>query len=181
MNHCPEPKKIEIAGLDKIPLFKYLKEPALFKGELYERYPQGGEYGWFAFVASLKTFVYWDIVGKDWAVLNLGSENVTQVRYMQIEQELYIMSPKESQKINCMVYDGYNRDFTNQYSQLDVERESGDYYSDQIWNETQGINKGFEFTLTFADLNFRQESTTVRFKVTARRGNSSIVSHIKIG
>ena len=181
MNRCPENKKLEIAGLDKIPLLKYLKEPALFKEELYERYPQGGEYGWFAFVASLKTFVYWDIVGKDWALLNLGSENVTQVRFMQVEQELYIMSPKEKQTIRCIVYDGYNRDVTNQYSQLDVERESNDYYSDQIWNETHGINKGFEFTIHFEDLNFRQGSTAVRFKITARRGNDSIVSHINIG
>jgi len=179
---CPEPKKIEIPGLDRIPLLKYLKEPAMFKGELYDRYPQGGEFGWFAFVYSLKSFMYWDIVGKDWALLNLGSENVTQVRYMQVEQELYIMGPGESQGIKCVIYDGYNRNVTSQYNQFDVERDSSDYYTDHLWNEQHGKGKGVEFRIPFTDLNWRKESAGTKFTIIAKsNSNNSIRSNIQIG
>lgn len=181
MKSCPESQIVKIPGLDKIPLLKYLKEPALSKKELYDRYPQGGEYGWFAFVYSLKSFVYWDIASQDWGLLNLGSENVTQIRYMQVEQELYIMSPGETQNIRCLILDGYNRDVTHEYSQLDAERDSGDYYSDQIWNQTHGMNKGFKFSINFSDLNFRQERAGTKFALIARRSNHSIITNIQIG
>lgn len=181
MNHCNKPNIVEIPGLNKIPLLKYLKEPVLYKEELYDKYPNGGEYGWFVFVHSLKTFVFWDIESKDWGLLNLGSENVTQIRYMQVEQELYAMQPREEQTIRAIVYDGYNRDRTSEYSQLDVERNSNDYYSDQMWNQTEGKNMGFQFTLSFSDLNFREGSTATRFTLIATRGTNSIISNIQIG
>jgi hypothetical protein len=171
---------IEIPGLDRIPILKYLKEPAIYKEELYARYPSGGEYGWFAFVYSLKSFVYWDPDTQEWALLNLGSENVNLIRYMQIDQELYAMGPADIQTIKCTIYDGYNRAITSQYGQLDVKRDSGDYYSDQLWDQVHGMNKGFEFTITFDDLNFREGSTGTMFTLIATRDASSIMSYIKI-
>ena len=90
---CESPQTIEIPGLDRIPILRYLKEPSIYKEELYDRYPGGGEYGWFAFVYSLKSFVYWEPATEEWALLNLGSENVNLIRYMQVEQELYAMGP----------------------------------------------------------------------------------------
>lgn len=180
MNPCRSPHIVEIPGLDKIPLLKYLKEPVSYKEELYDKYPHGGEEGWFMFVHSLKTFVFWDIESKDWGLLNLGSENVTQIRYMMVEQEMYMMSPRDTQTIRAVVYDGYNREKTNEYSTLDVERNSNDYYSDQMWNQTHGKNKGFEFTLAFNDLNFREGATATRFTLIAQRGNNSLISNIEI-
>ncbi len=175
------PTVVEIPGLDRIPVLQYLKEPAIFKEDLYIRYPDGGEYGWFAFVYSLKSFMYWDIVTNEWGLLNLGTENVNMVRFMDIQQELYAMAPSDTQKIKSTIYDGYNRDVTYQYGQLDVQRDSGDYYSDQLWDQLYGLNKGFEFTLSFSDLNFREGFTGTKFTLIATRDASSIISYIKIG
>jgi len=172
---------IEIPGLDRIPILKYLKEPAIYKEELYARYPSGGEYGWFAFVYSLKSFMYWDIAANEWALLNLGSENVNMIRFMDVQQELYIRGPSDVQTITVKIYDGYNRDVTHEYGQLNVERDSGDYYSDQVWNQTCGMNKGFEFNISFSDLNFREGSLLTKFTLTATRDASSIRSYITIG
>ncbi len=67
------------------------------------------------------------------------------------------------------------------YGQLDVQRDSGDYYSDQLWDQLYGLNKGFEFTLSFSDLNFREGFTGTKFTLIATRDASSIISYIKIG
>jgi hypothetical protein len=170
----------KIPGLEKLPLLKYLKEPAQFIEHLYERYPDGGEYGWFAFVYSLKSFCYWDIEDKKWALLQLGSENVNLIRYMVIEREQLFMGPKDSQKIRSIIYDGYNRDVTNQYAQLDIQRDSGDYYSDELWNNKYGLNKGFLFDLTFKDLNYRDGRTSTLFTLIAKRGNETVINYMKI-
>lgn len=64
---------IHIPDLDKYPLLKYLKEPASEVGDLYNRYPDGGERGWFALVEASKTFFYWDRDALDWRPLDGGS------------------------------------------------------------------------------------------------------------
>lgn len=181
MNDCQTPQVVEIPGLNKIPLLKYLKEPVAYREELYARYPSGGEWGWFAFVYSLKSFAYWEPQTEEWALLHLGSENVNLIRYMQVEQELHAMAPSDTQLIKCTIYDGYNRDKTHEYGQLDVKRDSGDYYSDQIWDQLHGMNRGFQFTLSFSDLNFREGSTGTYFTLTATRDAGSITTYIKIG
>ncbi len=173
---CTKKEPSTIPGLERIPVLKYLKEPAGSIGELYERYPDGGEYGWFAFVYALKSFAYWEPDTKKWALLHLGSENVNQIRFMIIEKEKESMSPREEQLIKVLIYDGYNRDVTGQYSQVDLERDSGDYYTDQNWNNQHGRNKGFEFTITFEDLNFRQDRMSTKFLVFARRGQQTLVN-----
>ena len=178
---CSDPYRIEIPGLDKIPLFKYLKEPVFYKQELYTKYPEGGERGWFAFVYSLKSFVYWDLELKDWKPLSTDSEEQISVRYLQVEQELYIMSPQDTQEINCSVFNAYNQDITHEYQQLDVERDSGDYYSDQVWNQGKR-NVGFTFEIIFKDLNFREDRTKTGFKVIAKINWDSIISQtLEIG
>ncbi len=70
------PTVVEIPGLDRIPVLQYLKEPAIFKEDLYIRYPDGGEYGWFAFVYSLKSLCTGHLTNV-WGLQNLGTENVT--------------------------------------------------------------------------------------------------------
>ncbi len=64
---------IHIPDLDKFPLLKYLKEPASEVDDLYNRYPDGGERGWFAFVEVSKTFFHWDMDALDWRPLDGGS------------------------------------------------------------------------------------------------------------
>lgn len=63
-----ESKQLEITGLRSIPLLKYLKYPAFLKEELYERYPSGGEFGWYAYVEELKGFACWSTELEDWIV-----------------------------------------------------------------------------------------------------------------
>jgi len=103
------------------------------------------------------------------------------IRFMDVQQELYIRGPSDVQTITVKIYDGYNRDVTHEYGQLNVERDSGDYYSDQVWNQTCGMNKGFEFNISFSDLNFREGSLLTKFTLTATRDASSIRSYITIG
>jgi hypothetical protein len=56
--------------LHQEPTFQYLKKPVQTLNELYTRYPDGGRYGWFAFVYEHRTFAWWDFIEKDWKLLN---------------------------------------------------------------------------------------------------------------
>lgn len=58
-------------GLNKIPVLRYQKDPVMVLNELYTRYPDGGEYGWYAFVMSEGTFAWWDIDTKRWKFISL--------------------------------------------------------------------------------------------------------------
>ena len=62
-------KITSIEDLMKIPVLRYLKEPVNALSELYVRYPDGGEYGWFAWVKNLKTLAYWDVDSKKWETI----------------------------------------------------------------------------------------------------------------
>jgi hypothetical protein len=55
--------------LKKIPLLRYLKDPVERIEKLSERYPLGGQKGWFAFVVEAKTFAYWDAAEERWELL----------------------------------------------------------------------------------------------------------------
>lgn len=74
--NCPDDKNNVSANqaeaLNKIPLLRYQKDPVLHKDDLWIKYPQGGEYGWYAFVMTAATFAYWDIHSKDWKLLSAG-------------------------------------------------------------------------------------------------------------
>ncbi len=58
---CYVPEIPEAAEmLYNIPVLKYLKDPAITLGELINRYPDGGEYGWYAFIFNNQTFAWWN-------------------------------------------------------------------------------------------------------------------------
>lgn len=59
-------------GLENIPVLKYLKEPVLRVTDLYINYPNGGEYGWFAWSGEDKGFRYWDIDSRKWELISAG-------------------------------------------------------------------------------------------------------------
>ena len=61
---------IDLEKLDKLPLLQYYKAPVEKLYDLYQRYPDGGEFGWFAFVYDFKTFAYWNTDEKEWKLLN---------------------------------------------------------------------------------------------------------------
>lgn len=58
-----------VLNIDKLPLLQYLKEPALSLEEVYQRYPNGGEYGWFLWVNNERAMFYWDIEVDMWKIL----------------------------------------------------------------------------------------------------------------
>lgn len=60
---------IIISDIAKIPLLMYLKEPAQDLPEVYQRYPSGGEYGWFLWVNDERAMFYWDIDLDMWKIL----------------------------------------------------------------------------------------------------------------
>lgn len=59
--------------IQRMPVLQYVKEPAEKLYDLYLRYPDGGEYGWFTFIYELKTFAYWDTYKKEWSVLDVAN------------------------------------------------------------------------------------------------------------
>jgi uncharacterized repeat protein (TIGR02543 family) len=56
--------------LRRLPLLRYLKEPAERVEELYVRYPMGGHPGDFAWVHSAETFAYWYDPVREWRLLS---------------------------------------------------------------------------------------------------------------
>lgn len=50
----------------QLPYLALQKEPALTMQELYIKYPDGGEFGWYAFVKEIGSFAYWDVESKSW-------------------------------------------------------------------------------------------------------------------
>ncbi|NDV46094.1 hypothetical protein D0T49_03440 [Paludibacter sp. 221] len=70
MNKCRENKKQAYCEeLKKIPVLQYLKPPVNVINDLYVRYPMGGEYGWFALVATPKNIAYWNSDLRKWEYL----------------------------------------------------------------------------------------------------------------
>jgi len=62
-------------GLEKFPALQYLKDPVDELIQLYIRYPDGGEYGWYAFVYEYGNFAYWDTQEKRWKLLDINGDN----------------------------------------------------------------------------------------------------------
>ena len=74
-NDCAQNKNLGTdfaQAVNKIPVLRFQKEPVTHIEELYIKYPQGGEYGWYAFVKVAGTFAYWDINSKTWELLSQG-------------------------------------------------------------------------------------------------------------
>jgi hypothetical protein len=71
----------------RVPVLRYLKDPVRGVNDLYIRYPQGGEPGWFAFVFDSHTFAYWDQEKEKWALLSaatgFSSDDVHMVNGMR--------------------------------------------------------------------------------------------------
>lgn len=91
--------------LENIPVLRLLKEPVAKLNDLYTRYADGGEYGWFAFVEEINTFASWDVANKQWrtintseiAVLNsLGVSTTNPVSQDLVTKELAKKVPIES-------------------------------------------------------------------------------------
>jgi hypothetical protein len=61
----------QLAG---IPVLKYPKDPAATLAELIDRYTDGGEYGWYAFVFEARTFAWWNHDEEEWQLLTAGGE-----------------------------------------------------------------------------------------------------------
>jgi hypothetical protein len=59
--------------IQDIPLLKYQKEKVETIEELYLRYPNGGEDGWYAMVTDLNSFAYWEKDTEEWR--EMGGES----------------------------------------------------------------------------------------------------------
>lgn len=68
MQHTP--LYVEEEYLRGFAVLSYLKPPVRAVAELYDRYPEGGEWGWFAFVTDKGTFAYWDAKEKTWQLIS---------------------------------------------------------------------------------------------------------------
>lgn len=59
-----------LSELRHLALLSYLKPPVRTVEELYDRYPEGGEWGWFAFVTDKETFAYWHARERSWQLIS---------------------------------------------------------------------------------------------------------------
>lgn len=66
------PDKVELSDFA---ILKYLKDPVADINELYTRYLNGGEHGWFMIVTSLNAFAWWNdtIEPAQWYILGGGT------------------------------------------------------------------------------------------------------------
>ena len=60
-NHCTPMQPLPNVGV-----LRYLKDPVATISELYARYPDGGEYGWFALCTDTNQFAVWDTETETW-------------------------------------------------------------------------------------------------------------------
>lgn len=68
---------IELLG--SIPVLQYLKRPVEDFDELYRRYPNGGELGWFLFVHEIQAYVYWNTEQEAWVKWDAGGLKINVV------------------------------------------------------------------------------------------------------
>ena len=60
-NHCTPMQPVPNVGA-----LRYLKDPVATISELYNRYPDGGEYGWFALCTDTNQFAVWNTETNEW-------------------------------------------------------------------------------------------------------------------
>ena len=66
-----------IEFLELLPLLRYQRPPANTLQELYVRYPQGGEFGWYAVVQEIGSFAYWSVATRSWESMTISPENLS--------------------------------------------------------------------------------------------------------
>lgn len=93
MNCCPDPKTIKIAGLDRIPLLYYLKDPARSLSDVYKRYPNGGERGWFLLVEDAGSFAFWNAEEDKWDFIGLKDAYELQEKLKEYLDAINSMFP----------------------------------------------------------------------------------------
>jgi len=59
----PTAQNVYVSDLARIPVLRYPHDPANTLNELINRYSDGGEHGWYAFIFSDKTFAWWNDTG----------------------------------------------------------------------------------------------------------------------
>lgn len=69
-NNCNNKTEVILSPeFANLPILKYPKEPVQVLNELYVRYPNGGEYGWYAFVTAEGTFAWWNTELEKWSLI----------------------------------------------------------------------------------------------------------------
>lgn len=74
---CGESNVVSLPYAERVAVLRFLKEPVSKLSELYDRYPDGGEWGWFAFVVDKGAFAFWNVVEECWQLVS--NENPEQL------------------------------------------------------------------------------------------------------
>ena len=88
------------ATIGDVPVLRYLKEPVWVISELYNRYPDGGQFGWYAFVHNKGTFAYWHVHNKKWELIS-GYNN--ELNTEPSEQQPIIQIRRKKFKVNNLI------------------------------------------------------------------------------
>lgn len=98
--------------LERLPAFRFMKQPVDNLYLLYEKYPDGCEKGAFVLVIEENAFYHWDFATKKWIVIS-GSAN----------EQLADLSPSEYTDGDVVVWD--------------EERQTLCVRSLSLWNEVE--------------------------------------------
>ena len=97
-------------GLEDIPVLRYVKYPAEDLEELYVRYPDGGEYGWFCLLPSQKKMAFWNMETGLWEYMDGGGSGSGTYNYRELTNKPLLDSsytdsqePLEQEVINGII------------------------------------------------------------------------------
>lgn len=99
MEHTP--LYVEEEYLRGFAVLSYLKPPVRAVAELYDRYPEGGEWGWFAFVTDKETFAYWSAEKRTWQLIsNFAPEQLLALKNARFRDgDMFVWDGKEGRFI----------------------------------------------------------------------------------
>jgi len=164
MNNCGEDRKTDYLNLKVsaklLKILRYLKEPVEVVSELYNRYPDGGEWGWFTIVTSLNTIAIWNVKDKKWQPINAFGDFV-QSDWEETDEEsaAFIMNKPDLNAITTNEpYRKYYTDIVQSKGVYEIHTTKNLMYSENIVedlqliqsvNQTEGESYGTTYMLFF--------------------------------
>jgi len=130
MRDCNEDKKEGVKAVRLsakiLKMLRYLKEPVEHLSELYNRYPDGGEWGWFAVVTSLDTIAVWSVELKKWVPIISGGGKSVQSDWEETDEQslAFILNKPEIKQSDWNETDEQSLSFIQNKPDITV---NGDY------------------------------------------------------
>lgn len=73
--------------IKNIPVLRHLKEPAESIDNIYVRYPDGGEFGWFCLIPSIKQIAFWNREEDRWEYIEGVGQGASYANYLILQNK----------------------------------------------------------------------------------------------